>query len=338
VRFGLALPHYDSSFENGEASWANVKKVAQLAERHGYDSVWISDHLFLDWSKYGGSDDPQGALECWTTMSALAACTSRVRVGSMALCNDFRNPALVAKMAASLDVLSKGRLDVGVGAGWYEPEFRAAGIEYSSPGTRIARLGEAIGIITRLLEGEELTYRGEHYTVTGAVCRPRPVQAPRPPVWVGGKGDFLLRVAARVADGWNFSWLGDIATYRDRSRAADVACERVGRDPTSLRRSVGVYIVSGGDDFDARRRFERLASRTPAGILASDKAGEAISWDDFRQRHFAAGSVGEVIDALGSLTDLGVEEVILCLGALPFQVSDEEDIELIGTQVVSALK
>ncbi|HYP23423.1 MAG TPA: LLM class flavin-dependent oxidoreductase, partial [Actinomycetota bacterium] len=212
MQLGLALPHYDTSYRNEPVAWPSVRDCALAADRSGFSSVWVSDHLFLDWGKYGGPATRQGSLECWTTMTALAAATSKVRVGSLTLCNDLRSPALVAKMAASLDLLSGGRLDVGLGAGWYEPEYRAAGIDFDSAGTRIRRLGEAVEIVGRLLAGEELTFDGRHYQVQEAICLPRPAQSPRPPVWVGGKGDLLLRTAARVADGWNFSWIGSFET------------------------------------------------------------------------------------------------------------------------------
>src|SRR3989337_3486055 len=110
MRFGLALPHYDTSCAGERASWGAVRRVAETAEQSGFDSVWVSDHFFLDWGKYGGPDDVQGSLECWTTLSALAAATERIRLGSLTMCNDFRNPALVAKMASTLDLLSGGRL------------------------------------------------------------------------------------------------------------------------------------------------------------------------------------------------------------------------------------
>src|SRR5687768_17741318 len=152
MRFGLALPHYDTSFAGAEASWDGIRDAALTAERSGFDSVWVSDHLFLDWGKYGGRSDAEGAFECWTTMSALAAVTEKVRLGSLTLCNDFRNPAILAKMAASLDLLSGGRLDLGLGAGWYEPEFEASGIPFDPPGTRIKRLREAAEIVARMLE------------------------------------------------------------------------------------------------------------------------------------------------------------------------------------------
>ena len=337
MRFGLALPHYDTSLSGKPVSWDGVRRTAERAEAAGFDSVWVSDHLFLDWGKYGGPSDPQGALECWTTMSAIAATTQRVRVGSMALCNDFRNPALLAKMIASLDLLSGGRVDVGLGAGWYEPEYRAADIEFDPAGQRIARLGESLEVIARLLEGDELVFKGKHCTVDGAICRPGPAQQPRPPLWVGGKGDYLLKTAARGADGWNFSWLGSIDTYTERKGAADQACERIQRDPATLRRSVGAYVVAGSDDADVRRRYERLVDRTPDGVLRENKAGTAVSWEEFRTSRIA-GTTGEVVEQLGRLIELGVEEVIVGLGALPFQVADEEDIDLVGSEIIPALR
>jgi probable F420-dependent oxidoreductase len=338
MRLGLALPHYDTSFSGEPVSWAAVRDTALTAERAGFDSVWVSDHLFLDWSKYGGPDDRQGALECWTTLSALAAATERVRLGSLTICNDLRSPALLAKMTASLDLLSGGRVDLGLGAGWYEPEYEAAGLDYDEPGTRIRRLREAATIIARLLDGDEVTFSGDHYAIDGAIVRPGPRQEPRPPIWIGGKGDFLLKTAARVADGWNFSWLGSIDSYRERSAAAAAACEKVGRDPTSLKRSVGVYLLAGSDDGDARRRYERLVERTPPGVLMNGVNGAAaVSWDEFRRDRFA-GTVAEVTDRLGELAEIGVEEAILTLGALPFQVSDLEDVELVGAEIAPALR
>lgn len=338
MRFGLAMPHYDSSYAGRPASWDALEKVASVAERSGLDSLWVSDHLFLDWAKYGGGDEPRGSFECWTTMTALAAITERVRIGSLALCNDLRNPAVLAKMAATLDLLSGGRLDLGLGAGWYEPEYRAAGIPFDRAGTRIDRLGEALEIVGRLLAGEELTYDGRFYSLAGAICRPSPRQEPRPPLWVGGKGDRLLGIAAARADGWNFSWYqGDLDAYRERAEAADRACEGAGRDPSTLRRSVGVYLLAGTDEGDVRRRFERLAEATPKGVLQARLNGAAVSWEEFR-RHHVAGAVGEVTDELGRLRDLGVEEVVVTLGTLPFQLGDEEDVELVGSEIAAALR
>lgn len=333
MRVGLALPHYDTSLAGEPASWEGVQRIARLAESSGFDSLWVSDHVFLDWSKYGGPATPQGALECWTTMAAVAAVTERVRVGSMALCNDFRHPGLVAKMAASLDVLTGGRLELGLGAGWYEPEYTAMGIELDPPGVRIGRLGEAAEVIRALWSGPA-THSGRYYELRDAICLPGPLDPP-PPIWFGGKGDYLIKTAARHADGWNFSWVGSEDTYRERAAVADRTCEELGRDPSSLQRSVGVYVLAGTDRSDAESRLRRLEQRTPAGVLGG-KEGRAVSWEEFAARG-VAGTVTEVIDRLGRFKDLGVEEVIVGLGVLPFQVVDEEDVELVGTQVARAL-
>ena len=329
MRLGLALPHYDTSFAGRPVEWSSVARLAQLAERSGFSSVWVSDHLFLDWGKYGGPSTAQGALECWTTLSALAAVTERVRLGSLTLCNDLRNPALVAKMAATLDRLSGGRLDLGMGAGWYEPEFRAAGIPFDPPGTRIRRLGEAAEIVTRLLAGEELIFKGRYYTIDGALARPGPVQEPRPPLWIGGKGDLLLETAASVADGWNYSWVGSIDGYRQRAEVADRACEAAGRAPESLRRAVGAYMIVGRTEADLRKRFDRMLQRTPDGVMAE------VSFEEFR-RGGLIGTAEEVIDRIGRLTEIGVEEIVIAIGALPFQIADEEDVELVGMEIAAA--
>ena len=327
MRLGLGLPHYDSSLAGRPVSWIDIQGLARRAEAAGFDSVWVSDHLFLDWGKYGGPATEQGSLECWATVAAVAASTARIRVGSLALCNDFRPPALLAKMAASVDLLSGGRLDIGLGAGWYAPEFERAGIPLDRAGVRIERLGEAVEIVQRLLAGEQLEFSGRHYLIDGALCRPAPAE--RPPVWIGGKGDRLVATAARIADGWNMSWLGSLDTYRERSEAAIRACEAAGRHPATLRRSVGAYVLVGRDEADARRRFERLGRVTPAGVMGSVAGNTAVSWEEFRRDHFA-GTAAEVTDRLGSLKEFGVEEVIVTLGTLPFQVADEEDVEQVA--------
>jgi alkanesulfonate monooxygenase SsuD/methylene tetrahydromethanopterin reductase-like flavin-dependent oxidoreductase (luciferase family) len=193
-------------------------------------------------------------------------------------------------------------------------------------------LGEAVEICARLLAGEELTFTGKHYKIDGAVCRPGAIQDPRPPVWIGGKGDKLLAQAARHADGWNFSWLGSIDTYRERSEQAERACDEAGRDPATLRRTVGAYVVVGRDEGDAKARYERLVERTPPGVLTASNGGTGVSWSEFRERS-VSGTVGEVSERLAGLAELGVEEVILTLGALPFQVADLDDVGFAGQEL-----
>jgi alkanesulfonate monooxygenase SsuD/methylene tetrahydromethanopterin reductase-like flavin-dependent oxidoreductase (luciferase family) len=333
MRFGLALPHYDTSFSGRAVSWDGIVGAARAAEAAGFDSVWVSDHLFLDWGKYGGPSDLQGSFECWTTLAALSSVVD-LRLWSLTLCNDLRNPALVAKMAATLALLTDGRLELGLGAGWYAPEYEAAGIDLDKASVRIARLGESAEIIRRLLEGEELTFEGDHYRIEGAICRPLP--GVRPALWIGGKGDRLLRTVARHADGWNYSWLGSVDDYKQRLEACEQACAETGRD-RPLRRSVGAYVLAGEDDADVQRRFTRLLDRTPSGVLTGSQGGSEVSFEEYKNSR-VAGTAGEVVDRFGELRDLGTEEVIVTLGALPFQLSDIEDIELLGAEVIPALR
>lgn len=334
MRVGVALPHYDTSLGGAPASWEGVRSIALRAEAGGLDSVWVSDHLFLDWSKYGGSTETRGALECWTTVAALAAATERVRVGTLAVCNDLRNPGLVAKMAATVALASGGRLEVCMGAGWYEPEYRAADIPFERAGVRIDRLAESVEIIRRLLDGEDLTFKGRHYTMDGAVCRPLPER--RPGLWIGGKGDRVVAAAAAAADGWNFSWVGSVSDYRSRAQAADAACERLGRDPATLRRSAGVFVLAGTDDRDLQGRFDRLAARTPPGVIAAS-LGRGGHWSSFSRRG-VTGTIEAVVESLAGLEQAGVEEIVVAPGVLPFQVADTDDIDIIAERIAPALR
>src|SRR3972149_5610425 len=180
MKVGLALPHYDAP--GAQVPLDHVVAVAKEAEGLGFDSVWVSDHLVFDLSKYGGSPDLIGSLEPLTTLSVLAAETSAVRLGTMVLCNELRPPAVVAKMAATIDRASGGRLELGMGAGWYEGDFRHFGLPFPPPGVRLARLAEAVEVVKLLFTGQPVSFEGRHYRLEGAVARPRPLQDPRPTI------------------------------------------------------------------------------------------------------------------------------------------------------------
>lgn len=230
MRIGVALPHYGSP--GHEPSVQRVVGIAKECERLGFDSVWVSDHLTFDLAKYGGSDELIGSVDPLVTLAVLAAETSTVRLGTMVLCNEFRHPAVLAKAAATIDVASGGRLELGLGAGWYEREFALAGLSFPSSAVRLERLGEAVEVLKLLFTGEPSTFHGKHYGLDGMVALPRPAQQPRPTIWVGGKGNRALRTIARVADGWNAAWFQDAEAYAERAA-------RLG--DARLRRSVGQY-------------------------------------------------------------------------------------------------
>src|SRR5215217_6333862 len=199
MKLGLAVPHYDISFPDRQpATFDRIARYAELGESLGFFQLWVSDHFWLDLERYGGPAGRQGTPECWTTLSALAVRTSRVRLGSLVLAAGFRPPALLAKMAATLDQISGGRLDLGLGAGWNQAEFAENGLPFPRPGERLAMLEETLEVLDRLLGagGEPASFRGRFFTVDHAPVLPGPVQKPRPPLWVGGSGDRLLGVVA----------------------------------------------------------------------------------------------------------------------------------------------
>lgn len=246
MRIGVALPHYDRGAV--PVTLDAVVGVARECERLGFDSVWVSDHLVFDLAKYGGSSDPIGCLEPLSTLSVLAAETRALRLGTMVLCNEFRPPAVLAKAAATLQLASDGRLELGIGAGWYEREFDAFGLPFPPPGVRLARLGEAVEVMKLLWTGEPARYDGRHYTLRDAVMTP----AVSIPVWVGGKGDRAIALAGRVGDGWNAAWFQDAEAYAERAAHLD---------GSTVRRSIGQYVQGS-----AQEQTDRLADFAGLGV------------------------------------------------------------------------
>ncbi|HEV7524820.1 MAG TPA: LLM class flavin-dependent oxidoreductase [Acidimicrobiia bacterium] len=323
MRIGLALPQYDYSIA-GERPlrFETIVEYARLAERSGADSVWLSDHLFLDLAKYGGSPAREGCFDPIVTLAALARAVPRVRMGTLVLLEALRPAAVLAKSLASLDCVSGGRLDVGMGAGWYEPEYAELGIDMPRPGVRLERLADAVEVVKGLLGGGPFTYEGAFHRAADATNRPVSVQRPRPRVFVGGKGDRLLRLAAQHADGWNTCWVWTPDAYRERLRVFDDECGRAGRDPTSMWRTLGLYALCGEDERDLERRFDRLRSVSPPGVL------DGVDLATFRVGRLV-GTVDEVRAQVAEWDALGVDTLILGVGAVPFQVSTPDDVELL---------
>jgi alkanesulfonate monooxygenase SsuD/methylene tetrahydromethanopterin reductase-like flavin-dependent oxidoreductase (luciferase family) len=324
MKIGLALPQYDYSVAGeNPLQFDTIVHHAQVAAGEGYASFWLSDHLFLDIAKYGGSPEHHGVYEPLVTLAALSRLVPDVRWGTLVLLEALRPATVLAKALASLDLITGGRLDVGLGAGWYEPEYDALGQEMPRPGVRIERLREAVDIVTGLLGGGSLDYDGRHHRAAGAEVRPRALQQPRPRVFVGGKGDRLLGLVAERADGWNTCWAWTPAEYRERLAVLDAACERVGRDPASIWRTLGLYALCGEDQADLERRFERLRTVTPAGVL------DGVSLEQWRKGRLV-GTVQEVRAQAEEWDSLGVETLIIGAGALPFQVGHLDDVAMLA--------
>ena len=332
MRIGLALPHYDFSAPDGSpVSWEQLAESARRAEALGFDSVWVSDHFFLTLERYGGTpDEAYGSPEALTALAALAAITERVRLGTLVLCAGFRHPALLAKSAVTIDLLSGGRLDLGLGAGWMEQEYRAFGYDFGDTGLRFEILEETLVALGLLFGDGPATWAGRHFHLHEAFARPRPAQKPRPPLWVGGKGGpRLLRLLARHADGWNTVWAWTPEGYAERARALDRACEREGRDPSTVRRSVGLYTLVGEDQRDLDARFRALQAWTPGGALDGQSLAE---W----RRDKLVGTREEVVDRIAAFADEGVGEIICSLASLPFGLYDESALDVFAESVMPA--
>ncbi|HEX2040179.1 MAG TPA: LLM class flavin-dependent oxidoreductase [Acidimicrobiales bacterium] len=299
MQVGLALPQFDFSVPGrSPLPFDDVLGWARTAERVGLDSVWLADHLFWSIDKYGAPPGTHSALDPIAALAGVARATERVALGTMVLCAPLRPALVAAKALETLDVVAGGRLRVGVGAGWYEPEFHAAGIPFRPPAERLRQLAATVE-----------TYKARF--------------GGRTPVFVGGRGDRLLDVVARCADGWNTVWAFTPEEYRARLAVLDRACERVGRDPASVERSIGLYTLVGEDEADLARRFERLREATPPGVL------DVVALDDWRRGRLV-GTVEQVREQLGAWAELGVAAVVCCVGALPFAVTDVEQLELVG--------
>jgi len=241
LKVGLFLQAYEQITTRVLPSWPDLRDMVQHAEAVGFDSLWLPDHLFVQFPP----DDVYEVWEGWSMLSAVAAITSRMEIGPLVACTSFRNPALLAKMAVTIDEISGGRLVLGLGAGWMESDFRTFGFPFDH---RVSRFEEALIIITTLLRDGRIDFDGQYYQVRNCELRPR---GPRPqgmPVLVGANGERMLHLTARHADAWNrdlapAAAIADLPGWQVR---VDAACAAEGRDPTTLARFAGIAIdVSG---------------------------------------------------------------------------------------------
>lgn len=324
MELGLALPQYPFSVPGEDPlPWETVTAWATRAEQLGVASLWLSDHLVWSLEKYGGPAQPRAGFEPLVALAALARATTTVRLGTLVLCSQLRPPGVLAKHLAGLDRISGGRLDIGLGAGWYEPEYRLAEIVFEPPGVRLEQLAETIDVVRAVLTGDPATYAGRHARVDGALSRPTPTQPGGPPIWVGGKGDRLLRLVAERADGWNACWTWTLDAYRERLAVLERACAEAGRDPASIARSVGLYALVGEDEGDLRRRFARLQAAAPAGTAPA-------SLDEWRTGHLV-GTVEQVREQVAGWAGTGVRSLIVTLGAVPFSVTAPDDLDILAS-------
>jgi alkanesulfonate monooxygenase SsuD/methylene tetrahydromethanopterin reductase-like flavin-dependent oxidoreductase (luciferase family) len=287
LRFGVYVPQL--AFE-----YSDLLERARRCEELGFDSFWCFDHL------YGPELPATPAFEGWTLATALLAQTTRLRVGHMVLCATFRHPVLLGKMAATLDAISGGRLNLGIGSGSYEPEHDRAGIPWGSFAQRSEILGETLEILTSMFANELTTFAGEHFQVHDLPSLPPPVQQPRPPVYVGGAGERrTLPLVARYADVWNVPTyaLGEIER---KAAVLEAQCARIGRDPATIRRSLEAVMVLAPDDAaldEARAKGERRFGGQGWGLHEGGYVG----------------TPNAIVDRIGEHAAMGITEFIFFL-------------------------
>jgi alkanesulfonate monooxygenase SsuD/methylene tetrahydromethanopterin reductase-like flavin-dependent oxidoreductase (luciferase family) len=265
----------------GAGAWAPLLQAARHAEETGGESIWVPDHLYP-------LRPGMGMFEAWTIMTAVAASTERVQIGAQVLCQSFRSPALLAKMAATLDHVSDGRLRMVIGAGWFEAEYEAFGWDFPPPGVRVDQLRDAVRILKGLLNNDApFSYEGPHYCVHEAVNLPPPIRRPMT-VEVGGTGDRMLRLIAEEADGWSIPW--PAPGVEERVRFLEEACEKAGRPFRDLRLSCTIFCAVGDEEATSDPRYAM-----------------------FRGEHGLVGSVDQAVQRAGELMDLGIQDFAVAL-------------------------
>lgn len=320
--FGFQQPNF--TFGGTERDiYPTLRKIAQEADRLGFDSFWLMDHL-MQIPMIAPPHEPM--LECYATLPAIAADTKRVRLGAMMTCTSYRHPSLLAKMGASLDNISGGRFILGIGAGWFGEEYKAYGYRFHPYEERVARLREAVQLIKRMWTDDRATYDGKFYRARAAMCNPKPIQKPRPPVWIGGGGEKLtLRVVAEEADACNL--FGDPAMVKRKLGILAIHCSDVGRDFGEIRRTILNTVVIGKTEDEVERKVKLfLPEKFQLGL-------HAMTRDELR-KWVLVGTSDRIAQRLQEYSDVGVQYAVLNFP----DAHKLESVELFAEKVMPALK
>jgi alkanesulfonate monooxygenase SsuD/methylene tetrahydromethanopterin reductase-like flavin-dependent oxidoreductase (luciferase family) len=277
-------------------SYPQISEIAKKAEMLDFESIWVSDHLFMTEDSFGIS-----CLECNTVLSALARDTDNLRLGAMVASQSYRNPALSANIAASLDNISRGRINFGVGAGWKKVEYDAYGYQFPKAYTRIKQLEEAVEIAKLLWTGKKTSFHGKYYELVNALCYPHPVQKPHIPIWIGGSGNLTLKVASKHADAINFAWSFPIEQFLERLDLLKDHCQKIGRNYNEIRKSAGLMITMAPDtkSLKSKLKDQELQKDTPYRRYLS------------RQLPNIVGLPNEIAEKIAEYLELGVDHIIL---------------------------
>jgi alkanesulfonate monooxygenase SsuD/methylene tetrahydromethanopterin reductase-like flavin-dependent oxidoreductase (luciferase family) len=297
LKFGVFLPFYAFQVKNPSEYFPILRNIVSECECCGYDSVWLDDHLmFGKWPIF----------EPWITLAALSSLTSKIRLGIMVSCNQHRNPALLARSTSTVDALSNGRLEFGIGAGSQEAEHTAYGFDFPKLSARIERLEEALKVITLLWTQEKATYKGKHHTLKDAICEPKPIQKPHPPIIIGGcEEKHMLKVTAEYADRFDWGFLPSVNTYERKLEMLEKHCQLAGRDFDEIERSCwpsGQILIA----MDQKELTEKINRLKPSNM----------SIEDFKKTSLI-GTPEECIERLQIYLDLGVTYFMLYFADLP---------------------
>ena len=327
MRFGLFVPQgwrLDLTGIDPADHWSTMLGVARFAEDGPFESVWVYDHFHTV-----PEPTDEATHEAWTLMAALGAATSRVRLGQMCTCMSYRNPAYLAKVAATVDIVSGGRVEMGIGAGWYEHEWRAYGYGFPSAGERLGRLDEGVQIMRQLWTQGSATLDGRYYQVDGALGRPLPLQPGGIPLWIAGGGEKkTLRIAAQYANYTNFD--GTLAGFQAKSAILAGHCRDLGRDFTEIVRSANYNAVIGTNAAEIEQRLDWTYEHQRQS-LSEEKAREVR---DGPANGPLVGTPGQLIDRLRALQDVGMTYAIVYFDDIAY---DRTAAELFVREVVPAL-
>ncbi len=291
MKIGLMVLLGNDRETYSKRSYDSIRAVAQQAERDGFDAIWLADHLL-----YRSPGEPtRGIWECWTMLAALAEATRRVEIGTLVLCNSFRNPAILAKMATAADEVSHGRLILGVGAGWNEPEYQAFGLPFDH---RVDRFEEALQILKPLLREGYADFAGQYYQARNCEDLPRGPRPEGPPLMVGTRGPRMLKLTARYADLWNVGYMGKPETMAEPLAQIERACREVGRDPATI----GVTALVGLWFPDLQAKQPRFFP-TPLTGTAQEIAGAMRGYAKLGVQHIMFQCEPYTAEALRRLTE-----------------------------------
>jgi len=265
------LLKFGGMIDTERLDYPSVLALAKAYERFGFEYTGVFDHFLPIYSR-----DDAAVLECWTTLGALARDTSSIRLGPFVTCTSYRNPLIVAKMAANIDNVSDGRLYLGVGLGWYDKEFRAMGVEFGTFSERLARTSEFIEVLKRLWSEKSTTYSGKYFAISRSLAYPRPTQKPHPPLMIGTEkgGDKVLKLISRFADIANVGWNMSLETLANKFAAVDKECRSAGREPSSILKSTNFDLILGETEAEVKKRIEstELKFRPKFGGMKAYKA------------------------------------------------------------------